>query len=426
MDIQELNRAFRLLDTEGKGFITKDDLMRVVGHDYTDYTDGTAAGTIVMESSGSAMALTGNASLHSDSFDRYDSRCRCDSKEEDRWKKLAEKMSNIIDKADVNKDGVVSYAEFLFAMADGQEPQELRQCTEDSLTQSSALHRSASVIREEDELDLALKAIKDARSDKITSAFRRRKSDSKLNLVDYSNQLQGVQKALHTPLSSPSRPSLRSNQSPKSFFKFNSFFRNISVLFCKLPAMSTALVEQVINKPLGGKGKGKIYALDESDFSSKEAEESLLSPSAAKLTLNRSLSSPALLPLDSPSARQLEETQKQLEVTSVSEECVVEAVSDANSKLNESNAKTNFSEASSPSSGHKSFMGSLIEKAAGMFASVSPFGHDELSAHSIGLSKSDTDKVGELVHELRKNFARTLEESESTLLSQEDRDGKGD
>ena len=433
VDIQELNRAFRLLDTEGKGFITKDDLMRVVGHDCTNETVAGGAAAIESYSSASyhpAQVLEGYSSL-GDSFDRYDS-C-CDAKNGDRGKKLAEKMSHIINKADVNKDGVVSYTEFLFAMADGQELRELNR-TEDLATQGSALVRSVSLLRDEDgELDLALKAIKDARSDKVT--LRRRKSDSKLNRVDASYRSLGAQKASGAPLS---LVALKDNRSPKFVSKPKRFFRGLLCFLSKMLARTEALVGQCIYETSTvdrGKGKGKVYALDESsDLSSKEADQSqACSPTADKRqALARSLSSPALLLPDSPITRLRCGSKEQPEVSDCNspEDCLVESAPDhtLNPKQALMPAKMNLSlsEASSCSSGRKSFMSSLMEKAVGLLASASPFGHDELSTHSIGLSNSDADKVGELVQSLRKNFARTLEESESTLLSQEDMDGKGD
>lgn len=115
VDIQEINQAFSLLDKDQKGYITKEDLLRVL--------------TTTNESSNNANhKKSSNNILSRPSFKKSEknlnksneivySRKKSDTR---RLRKIHERISKIIDHADVNQDGVVSYTEFLFAMAEQQ------------------------------------------------------------------------------------------------------------------------------------------------------------------------------------------------------------------------------------------------------------------------------------------------------------------
>ena len=52
-------------------------------------------------------------------IDGSSSTSKSNRKESSRMRKLNDRITQIIAQADVNNDGVVSYTEFLFAMADG-------------------------------------------------------------------------------------------------------------------------------------------------------------------------------------------------------------------------------------------------------------------------------------------------------------------
>lgn len=91
VNIRELNQAFKLLDKDQKGYITKEDLRRV------------------LETSVSALL----------GLDENQKSGKGNSKSKDRIVRINERIANIVQQADVNHDGVVSYTEFLFAMADG-------------------------------------------------------------------------------------------------------------------------------------------------------------------------------------------------------------------------------------------------------------------------------------------------------------------
>jgi len=95
----EINAAFRHFDQDGKGCITREDLQNVLLTSWTvDVDDGL---------------------LDSESL------------EEQRIQKVNARITTIFEQSDMNKDGVISYTEFLFAMADGslqhQNQQELQQ-----------------------------------------------------------------------------------------------------------------------------------------------------------------------------------------------------------------------------------------------------------------------------------------------------------
>ena len=119
-------------------------------------------------------------------------------KYQQRMKKLNENISRIIEKADVNNDGVVSYTEFLFAMSDGSlhtdgidqsmyaYEKERLMANGGATTYPSALHISASVIQAEQDDKSKFSAISSLErqhsqsSDIDNSARNRRSSDSDL------------------------------------------------------------------------------------------------------------------------------------------------------------------------------------------------------------------------------------------------------
>lgn len=106
VDIQEMNHAFRLLDKDLKGYITAEDLQRVLRTSPSSMSDETMDASDGMNDKD--LEFLGPKAY-----------------QEKRLQKLGVKIARIIQQADVNNDGVVSYTEFLFAMADGSADLEL-------------------------------------------------------------------------------------------------------------------------------------------------------------------------------------------------------------------------------------------------------------------------------------------------------------
>ncbi len=96
VDISELNRAFRLLDKDSKGYIDRNDLQRV----------------LAIEENKPENSLSRQNSLEDGKEVFEVSRVK-------RLKELNKNILSMIEQVDMDKDGVISYTEFLFAMADG-------------------------------------------------------------------------------------------------------------------------------------------------------------------------------------------------------------------------------------------------------------------------------------------------------------------
>lgn len=162
VDIQEVNQAFRLLDKDNKGYISKTDLARLLGTSSNDdheiqskaKLDKTGSGSRSGSGSTSLVNRTysdrnnsitnlskGTSAVFKDenmtdgiattsrdgSIDsNYDQRGPS-GKQQVRKLKLNEKIQTIIDQSDVDKDGVISYAEFLLAMSGSESrPEQLQ------------------------------------------------------------------------------------------------------------------------------------------------------------------------------------------------------------------------------------------------------------------------------------------------------------
>ena len=111
VDITELNQAYRLLDTDQKGYITYDDLKRVL---WTWMEED-------IENEPMRQEVDHNHNFMSDAdFDRLLDEVMNRNKEirKHRFEALQNRIHKSIQQADTNGDGVISYTEFLFAMAD--------------------------------------------------------------------------------------------------------------------------------------------------------------------------------------------------------------------------------------------------------------------------------------------------------------------
>ena len=133
VDIQELNQAFRLLDRDGKGFITQEDLLRVMATEadvtVEDSVEDTAEQTGQKERSGGKLAPNGvtisgwgmsRSRCGSGTFDtdaqllqqqqqqQQQQQHRNISERKLRQDRLNAKIFRIIEQADVNKDGTSS------------------------------------------------------------------------------------------------------------------------------------------------------------------------------------------------------------------------------------------------------------------------------------------------------------------------------
>jgi len=106
VNIAELNRVFRLFDQDSKGYINEADLRRVLETEIKleDDTGAVLKSASSLDDSG----RNGNAGT---GIQQTDFR-------EKRQEELRAKIANIIGQSDLDKDGVISYTEFLFIMAD--------------------------------------------------------------------------------------------------------------------------------------------------------------------------------------------------------------------------------------------------------------------------------------------------------------------
>ena len=133
VDIQEVNQAFRLLDQDNKGFINNADLARVLGTATADDREiehvqqeemKLAKQNSITGGMGILPSLSNYKSSSFNSIGKLGSRNNSNSsinhlkdaeqtqsmaKQAQRRKKMNEKIRLIIQQADVNNDGVISY-----------------------------------------------------------------------------------------------------------------------------------------------------------------------------------------------------------------------------------------------------------------------------------------------------------------------------
>ena len=102
VDIAELNRAFRLFDKDAKGYIDANDLQRVLETE-TKRLDDSTSPAISRQNS-----IDDNKTIQSVQ----------QTSKNHRQKNLQDKILSMIKQSDTDKDGVISYTEFLFIMAD--------------------------------------------------------------------------------------------------------------------------------------------------------------------------------------------------------------------------------------------------------------------------------------------------------------------
>jgi calcium-dependent protein kinase len=112
VDVQEMNQAFRLLDRDQRGYLTRDDLLRVLSTVPNEEIDMFMSAKHSQNSQKSQQ----QSSLPASPTALLDP---AKSAAESRLQRIQEKVDRVVALADVNKDGVISYTEFLFAMAEG-------------------------------------------------------------------------------------------------------------------------------------------------------------------------------------------------------------------------------------------------------------------------------------------------------------------
>lgn len=99
LDINEFNQAFRLLDKEEKGYITCEDLRRVLATNSSEVmTDSETP------RSSQVISLSRTNSFASDHAQHHS---RAKAVQEERMRKLNEKILKTIEQSDINNDGVV-------------------------------------------------------------------------------------------------------------------------------------------------------------------------------------------------------------------------------------------------------------------------------------------------------------------------------
>jgi len=110
VDIEELSKAFKLLDEDGNGYITKDEMRRILTMQYN------AANDAEKQQFSSMMSPSPMSSKrHIDDVITYDH----ESEGSDAFDEVGSielKLRKLFAVADVNKDGLISYQEFLFSM----------------------------------------------------------------------------------------------------------------------------------------------------------------------------------------------------------------------------------------------------------------------------------------------------------------------
>lgn len=107
MDIEELSKAFKLLDEDGNGYISKDEMRRILMLQYNTTNEEE-------EERQSSKVLTASAS--SSRRPSVDSPVKEGSGFFGEFETIEAKLRKVFAVADVNKDGLISYQEFLFSM----------------------------------------------------------------------------------------------------------------------------------------------------------------------------------------------------------------------------------------------------------------------------------------------------------------------
>lgn len=123
IDIKEMNQAFKILDRDQKGYLTREDLLRVLStvpyEEFSPTSTGLSQFNNGANNSGSSLNQLAYGNTMSMDSNLTSEEEQCKLNEALRIQKIQEKIEKIMDAADVNKDGVISYTEFLFAMAEG-------------------------------------------------------------------------------------------------------------------------------------------------------------------------------------------------------------------------------------------------------------------------------------------------------------------
>lgn len=152
VDVKELNNAFHLLDKDSKGFIDTNDLKRVLSTSNNDDSDK------------ALMSPRTNSIEY-----------------QDRMSKIELQAQKIVQQADLDKDGVISYTEFLFAMADGTLDIQLTENLNIS-NKSNAPHNRLSIHENLEPSDMLLEELRKKKHQVKKFKKARRQSDTVLNL----------------------------------------------------------------------------------------------------------------------------------------------------------------------------------------------------------------------------------------------------
>jgi Ca2+-binding EF-hand superfamily protein len=126
VDIEELSKAFKLLDEDGNGYITKDEMRSVLDRQYS-FSQEQGRRPVKRSSKFFTRKSFSLGSSKNDSgiehhLEKKNSGLMINPnliseiEDDDAGNKIDTKLRDVFDQADVNRDGVISYQEFLFAM----------------------------------------------------------------------------------------------------------------------------------------------------------------------------------------------------------------------------------------------------------------------------------------------------------------------
>jgi calcium-dependent protein kinase len=144
VNMEDLAKAFRLIDADNKGYITVEDICRVLAvpdryaqrlrlqrsEEKEDDNEGSAHGITLGVPSGKGAAHHGEDISKSGLMDFEDSRFGGGDAEDTDFVMILEKATQMIEAADQNNDGKISYSEFIVAMTGASDTTLIKSLTE--------------------------------------------------------------------------------------------------------------------------------------------------------------------------------------------------------------------------------------------------------------------------------------------------------